>query len=170
MYNKGVLISVNTPARTPTLSLFGQLLQRGLQPRQGNQLAINSSGCSSAAGYKALAQQDISTRIKTRKNMAAWCFRSCCMEQSPGPSRPRSSSGLRFSIIGASAAFFGCAGVTASAQRSFCAAHSCVKLAPSSAESGCGGYAMSCGCLVGMWHGKSSLGSLQKQGHLVHCQ
>jgi hypothetical protein len=39
--------------------------------------------------------------------MAALRFRSCCMEQSPGPSRPPSCSGLRFSIVGFSAAFLG---------------------------------------------------------------
>ncbi len=103
-----------------------------------------------------------------RAYMAAWCFRSCCMEQSPGPSRHPSCRSLRFSIVGASAAFLGCAGRTAAAQRSFCTAHSNAILAPPSTASGCGGWAMSCGCLVNGWHSKSSLGSLEAPGQLVH--
>jgi hypothetical protein len=76
-----------------------------LQQRQQQCSGLQSSG---AAGRSPLAPK--------RAYMAAWCFRSCCMEQSPGPSRPRSYSRLRFSIIGASAAFLGCARRTTSAE------------------------------------------------------
>jgi hypothetical protein len=70
-----------------------------------------------------------------RACIVAWCFRSCCMEQSLGPSRTPSCSDLRLTIVFASAAFLGCAGAMASAQRSFCAVHSCAILAPPSAAS-----------------------------------
>ncbi len=61
-------------------------------------------------------------------------------------------------------------GAMASAQRSFCNAHSSAMLAPASAAYGRGGWTMSCGCLVGVWHGKPSFGSLEAQGQLVHRQ
>jgi hypothetical protein len=69
--------------------------------------AVQRAVVSGAAGRSPLAPK--------RGYMAAWCFQSCCMEQSPCPSRPPSCSGLRFSIVGASA-FWGCACAMASAR------------------------------------------------------
>jgi hypothetical protein len=48
-----------------------------LQQQVQQCIGLQSSG---AAGKSPLAPK--------REYMAAWCFRSCCMEQSPGPSRP----------------------------------------------------------------------------------
>jgi hypothetical protein len=82
-----------TSARTAasTRKSAGDLQQR-VQQCSGPQ----SSG---AAGTSPVAPK--------RAYMAAWCFRFCYMEQSPGTSRPPSCSGLRFSIVGAFAAFWG---------------------------------------------------------------